>query len=166
MQQVAITELTEDRKTFIGARRLLNRYGFGAGTRLQNLMSSLDRLDMPSSLLIDDDFLRGCLDVATSRVLRDFKMSMRIPLPERPGTPGSYNLVGVPDLDDILEPHQIYCAVRDRDRVVTYIKGQVAVTRSPTLDAGESRNGNKDVVPVSRTTMLTRTNVLQVTFDC
>lgn len=72
------------------------------------------------------------MDLLTARVLREFKYSARIPLP------GCYNLVGVPDLGGKLEEDQIYVAIRENEEV-TYLEGRVAVTRSPTLDAGDVR---------------------------
>jgi len=73
------------------------------------------------------------MDLVTSRVLREFKYSARIPLP------GCYNLVGVPDQDDLLEPDEIYCAIREPGGAVKYLEGPIAITRSPTLDAGDVR---------------------------
>jgi RNA-dependent RNA polymerase len=73
------------------------------------------------------------MDLVTSRLLREFKYSARIPLP------GCYNLVGVPDQDDLLEPDEIYCAIREPDGAVKYLEGHIAITRLPNLDAGDVR---------------------------
>ena len=73
------------------------------------------------------------MDVAVSRVLRDIKWSAKI------GLRGCWQVVGVPDQDDYLEPDEIYCHIRDEQGRCQMIVGRVAITRSPTLDAGDVR---------------------------
>ena len=58
-------------------------------------------------------------------------MSMRLPLP------GCYTLVGVPDQDRWLREDEVYACVAEDGKEPVWIERRIAITRSPTLDAGD-----------------------------
>ncbi|GAA5883920.1 hypothetical protein JCM16303_004701 [Sporobolomyces ruberrimus] len=102
----------------------------------KQLLKSFAQLEgLPPSLLHDEPFLRQALGVVRIRILRSFKYHASIPLPD------CYLLVGVPDEDGILEEDEVYIALRDAraPETVTYLEGPIAITRSPTIDAGDVR---------------------------
>lgn len=130
---MAIEELYTKRQTFEGSVVIMQRYGLGAGSRFHRLYGALAKTGAFEELLEDEPFLKAGMDVILGHALKEFKLSARIPLP------GCYNLVGVPDQDDYLEPDEIYVAVQQPGGEIEYLQGKFAITRSPTLDAGDLR---------------------------
>ncbi|GAA5893038.1 hypothetical protein JCM5296_003412 [Sporobolomyces johnsonii] len=129
-------QLEEDQFVFDKARTLLIRHSFGGASRLTSLLGSLARLQtVPFSLLTDEPFLRLAMNVVRTRIKRDLKYKAAIPLPD------CFVLVGVPDEDRFLEENQIYAALRDPNKPdeVRYLRGRIAMTRSPTIDPGDIR---------------------------
>ncbi|GAA5898209.1 hypothetical protein JCM6882_000104 [Rhodosporidiobolus microsporus] len=133
----AIDELAPtDLQTLFGAHAVLNKYTFGGATRFRQLLWLLFELRcVPDALLQEEPFLRLAFDVIRARTLRDLKNSARIPVE------GAYSLVGVPDEDSFLQPHQIYACLRwpDKPDHPLYLEGTVAITRSPVVDPGDVR---------------------------
>lgn len=110
------------------------RCRLGHGSRFQSLLSSFVKMKAVSPRILEDEpYLKALMDLVTSRVLRDIKHSAKIPLR------GCWQVVGVPDLDDYLEPDEIYCVIRDEKGSLIHLQGRMAITRSPTLDAGDVR---------------------------
>ena len=128
--------LTKDDRIFRTAHLQLVSASLGGPSGFQQLLKSFAQIDsLPPSLLLDEPFLRQALDVVRIRVLRAYKYHASIPLPD------CYLLVGVPDEDGILEEDQVYIALRDPQEhdAVQYLQGRIAITRSPTVDAGDVR---------------------------
>lgn len=137
-QREAVESLTlpSDESVFEAAHRQLVSSSLGGPSGFQKLLKSFSRLySLPTSLLEDVPFLRQALDVVRIRVLRSYKYHASIPLPN------CRLLVGVPDEDGILDEDEVFVALRDPEspETVEYLEGTVAVTRSPTIDAGDVR---------------------------
>jgi len=128
--------LPKDERVFRAAYIQLLGSSLGGPSGFQSLLRSFSQLEsFPPSLLTDEPFLRQALDVVRIRVLRSYKYHASIPLPD------CYLLVGVPDEDGVLEEDQVYIALRDpqNPKIVKYLEGRIAITRSPTVDAGDVR---------------------------
>ncbi|GAA5913146.1 uncharacterized protein JCM6883_006539 [Sporobolomyces salmoneus] len=137
-QRKAVASLTlpRDASVFRAAHIQLVSSSLGGPSGFHQLLKSFAQLDqLPLSLLRDEPFLRQALDVVRIRVLRSYKYHASIPLPD------CRLLVGVPDEDGILEEDEVYIALRDPQSpdTVEYIEGRIAITRSPTIDAGDVR---------------------------
>ncbi|GAA5993355.1 hypothetical protein JCM5350_005231 [Sporobolomyces pararoseus] len=135
-EAVESLELPKDDRIFRTAHLQLVSASLGGPSGFQQLLKSFAQIDsLPPSLLLDEPFLRQALDVVRIRVLRAYKYHASIPLPD------CYLLVGVPDEDGILEEDQVYIALRDPQEhdTVQYLQGRIAITRSPTVDAGDVR---------------------------
>ncbi|GAA6020781.1 hypothetical protein JCM11491_004647 [Sporobolomyces phaffii] len=134
---VAAVDLPRDGRIFRFAHRQLVGAALGGPSGFQQLLRSFARLDhaLPPALLSDEPFLREALDLVRTRILRSYKFHASIPLPD------CYLVVGVPDEDGTLAEDEVYLAVRDPrlPDVVTYVQGRIAITRSPTVDAGDVR---------------------------
>lgn len=126
-------QLYDKRATFDGAVDIMTRYSLGGGTRMNRLYTAIGQLNAFHELLTEEPFLCAAMDVITAHALKDFKTAARIPLPN------CYNLVGVPDQDDYLEPDEIYIAIQEPGGPLVHLRGRFAITRSPTLDAGDLR---------------------------
>ncbi|KIY46540.1 RdRP-domain-containing protein [Fistulina hepatica ATCC 64428] len=84
----------------------------------------------------ESKFYREMDNYAINDVLRLMKYKARIPIP------GAYNLVGIADVHEFLEPGQIFCCVKSfsegsQDNAqVKYLRGPVLITRSPVIHPG------------------------------
>ncbi|GJN92714.1 hypothetical protein Rhopal_005749-T1 [Rhodotorula paludigena] len=136
-QKQAIAELEpEQLQTIAGAHYALHRLSFGGATRFKSLLKSFVEIGgIPDSILSEEPFLRQALDVIRVRSMRDLRDKASIPLPD------SWVLVGVPDEDSFLGPDEVYAAIREPDKPdkITYLKGPVVVTRSPSIHPGDVR---------------------------
>uniref|UniRef100_A0A0K3CL72 RNA-dependent RNA polymerase n=1 Tax=Rhodotorula toruloides TaxID=5286 RepID=A0A0K3CL72_RHOTO len=136
-QKLAVDALApSELETLKGALNVLHRFAFGGATRFKSLVGSLASLsDIVDSILHEEPFLRGALDVIRTRSLRDLKERARIPVP------ASYVLVGVPDEDRALKADQVYACLRfpEKPDELVYLEGRVLVTRSPSVDPGDLR---------------------------
>lgn len=108
-----------------------NSYGFES--KLFSLISALGRHGTSPSILVDEPFLKAIMELARRRAQQSLKERASIVVP------AGYNLVGVPDLDQFLQPDEIYVAIRNDEGDVEYLKGFVAITRNPAMDPGDLR---------------------------
>ncbi|BGO93231.1 hypothetical protein NBRC10512_007293 [Rhodotorula toruloides] len=136
-QKLAVDALApSELETLKGALSVLHRFAFGGATRFKSLVGSLASLSgFVDSILHEEPFLRGALEVIRTRSLRDLKERARIPVPD------SYVLVGVPDEDRALKSDQVYACLRfpEKPDEVVYLEGRILVTRSPSVDPGDLR---------------------------
>lgn len=110
-------------------RRLWQSSGFASRGRA--LPSSPDECGRVCECAFRAACPQSVTDLPPRPVLKRFKTSMRLPLP------GCYTLVGVPDQDKWLVENEIYACVAEVGKEPIWITGRVAITRSPTLDAGD-----------------------------
>lgn len=107
LQRDAVEETQEASKSLKGAARLLETHGLGNALALSSTFLNLRKLgidfetDITASGL-RDPFMNRCMQFAVHHVLREIKFKARVPVP------GSWKLVGVVDVHDILRPNQIY----------------------------------------------------------
>ncbi|BGP01655.1 hypothetical protein NBRC10513v2_005294 [Rhodotorula toruloides] len=136
-QKLAVDALApSELETLKGAFNVLHRFSFGGATRFKSLVGSLASLSgFVDSILHEEPFLRGALEVIRTRSLRDLKERARIPVPD------SYVLVGVPDEDRALKADQVYACLRfpEKPDELVYLEGRILVTRSPSVDPGDLR---------------------------
>ncbi|GAA5928050.1 hypothetical protein JCM3775_002799 [Rhodotorula graminis] len=135
-QKIAIDELQpEQLATLRGAHHALNRFSFGLASRFKSLLGSLLDKGLPDSILREEPFLHGALEVVRARSLRDLRDKAAIPVAD------AYVLVGVPDQDRVLKEDQVFAALRfpDKPDDVVYLEGKIVVTRSPSTDPGDIR---------------------------
>lgn len=159
-QKIAIDELQpEELSTHRGAHHALHRFSFGNATRFKrcvspslyalvhagpkltllrtpcSLLESLLAKGLPDSILREEPFLHGALEVVRARSLRDLRDKAAIPVAD------AYVLVGVPDQDRVLQEDQVFAALRfpDKPDDVVYLEGKIVITRSPSTDPGDIR---------------------------
>ncbi|GAA5838795.1 hypothetical protein JCM9279_003864 [Rhodotorula babjevae] len=135
-QKVAIDELQpEQLATLHGAHHALHRFSFGHATRFKSLLESLLDKGLPDSILREEPFLHGALEVVRARSLRDLRDKAAIPVAD------AYVLVGVPDQDRVLQENEVFAALRfpDKPDDVVYLEGKIVITRSPSTDPGDIR---------------------------
>ncbi|GAA5979086.1 hypothetical protein JCM5350_007061 [Sporobolomyces pararoseus] len=133
LQKSATERIRKSRGKLSSAIRLLEDWTLSHSSRLSSTLSFLDLEKSTSQAGFSNPFVSQLLDAAVIHVLRDVKYKSRIPLP------GCYNLVGVVDISDTLEEDEIYAKIQHSDGKIEYLKGEIAISRSPTNHPGDVR---------------------------
>ncbi|GAA5822355.1 hypothetical protein JCM11251_006311 [Rhodosporidiobolus azoricus] len=123
-------------QTLYGALAALKKYSVAGATRFKSLLSSFFELrQIPDAIIVEEPFLRESLQTIRVRSLRNIRNKTRVPVDD------AWSLVGVPDEDSFLKPGQVYAALvfPDKPEEPQYLKGKVAITRSPVVDPGDIR---------------------------
>lgn len=135
-QVQAIQKIEGSRASFRASAKLLEREGLGISSKFSKILrrfSSLMGTDQTD--YIGSRFIHDCLDLAVIECLRSLKYRARIPLE------GSYTLVGVADEDQYLQEGQVYVCIKEKkkDRKIStkYLRGPVAISRSPSIHPGD-----------------------------
>ena len=133
LQKSATERIRKSRGKLSSAIRLLKDWTLSHSSRLSSTLSFLEVEKSTSQAGFSNPFVSQLLDAAVIHVLRDVKYKSRIPLP------GCYNLVGVVDISDTLEEDEIYAKIQHSDGKIEYLKGEIAISRSPTNHPGDVR---------------------------
>ncbi|MBW0525348.1 hypothetical protein O181_065063 [Austropuccinia psidii MF-1] len=110
----------------------MTTHGLGTNSGLPQILrrlAGLMKTDNPE--LLQSRFLEDCLDLVVIDCLRDLKYRARIPLSD------SYTLVGVADEDKCLSEGEIYACIKPKGKSKKYLKGRIAITRSPCIHPGD-----------------------------
>ncbi|CAH7674040.1 RNA dependent RNA polymerase-domain-containing protein, partial [Phakopsora pachyrhizi] len=121
-----------------------SRTRFDLAAKLMQQSSIADVSDLPAILRAlgdllgneaepNSEFIEDCYDLMVMQCLRDLKYRARIHLEK------SYNLVGVSDEDNYLAPLEIYACIQYPSQPPIYLKGPIAISRSPCLHPGDVR---------------------------
>ncbi|GAA6039430.1 hypothetical protein JCM8097_009542 [Rhodosporidiobolus ruineniae] len=133
LQNKATRSIRKSRASLRSAIKLVKDWDVASSTHLVSTLSFLAKHTSTSSAAFSSPFVSTCLDAVVSHALREIKHSGRIPVP------GSYNLVGVLDLDGVLAPDEVYARLQHEDGSIEYVEGSVAISRSPTNHPGDLR---------------------------
>jgi hypothetical protein len=128
-QDQAVLDTQHVGRSLKNAAALFDTRGLGSSFRLAAVMRNLENIYAGS--LQEDPFYNQLLQVAVFHVLRDLKNNARIPIP------GAWSLVGVADTHGFLKDKEIFACVKQPDGEVTYLEGQVLVSRSPCIHPGD-----------------------------
>ncbi|GAA5924639.1 hypothetical protein JCM10213_000404 [Rhodosporidiobolus nylandii] len=133
LQEKATKKIRASRSTLKSAIKLAQDWGVAPSTNLLSTLSFLANAPAVASAAFSNPFISRCLDACVEHALREIKHSGRIPLP------GCFNLVGVLDLDGVLEEGEIYARLQREDGSFEYLEGTIAISRSPTNHPGDLR---------------------------
>lgn len=134
LQLKATRSIRKARLSLVGAIALLDDWNLAPSTSPSSTLAFLAELSPSTSkAAFSNSFIARCLDVVVVHALRDIKYSARIPLS------GCYNLVGVLDVDGFLAADQVYVRLAHKDGKTEFLKGTVAISRSPTNHPGDVR---------------------------
>ncbi|SJL03501.1 uncharacterized protein ARMOST_06857 [Armillaria ostoyae] len=139
LQDRAIDEVRQIKKSLDAAATTFTHHGLGASFRLESLFRNIagtlqvelseDR-DSPSG--VHYGLLKTVIAYGVTHILREIKHRARIRVP------GSYTLIGVSDEWDCLDEGQVYVTIFDpRTNEHVAVKGRVLVTRSPQIHPGD-----------------------------
>ncbi|GAA5964955.1 hypothetical protein JCM3765_004120 [Sporobolomyces pararoseus] len=130
LQDEAVARIHKATTSLSDAGNLLERTGLGGPAKLPSLFANLASvLKLKSEEL--DPFLKHCEGLAVAEALKSLKFKARIPLPT------CVTLVGVADEDGWLEEGEIYACVKRIDQDPFYLKGEVCISRSPSIHPGD-----------------------------
>jgi RNA-dependent RNA polymerase len=128
-QDMAITDTKNATKSIGSTISLLEQNGLGTSLRLPSVLSALAKLGVQS---IDEPFYNRMMEFSVHHVLRDIKHKARIPIP------GGWNLVGVADIHQYLQPNEISVCVRcPTCNIDVWLEGDTIISRSPTIAPGD-----------------------------
>lgn len=99
-QKEVIAHVHQSVRSTEASAQLLESYGLGAAFRLPSVLFKLSKLGLEQ--LPDNPFLKRGLDCVVNDILRSLKHKARIPIP------GSWTLVGVPDIHKYLKEGEIF----------------------------------------------------------
>ncbi|GAA5874346.1 hypothetical protein JCM16303_005820 [Sporobolomyces ruberrimus] len=133
LQRSATEKVRKSRAKLSSAIRLLEDWNLSHSSQLSDTLKFLDQSSKTSKSAFTNPFVAQCLDAAVIHVLRGIKFKARIPLL------GCYNLVGVVDISGTLEEGHIYARIQHADGKTEYLKGTMAISRSPTNHPGDVR---------------------------
>ncbi|GAA5967737.1 hypothetical protein JCM11641_005750 [Rhodosporidiobolus odoratus] len=133
LQSEGTTKIRKSRSTLRSAIKLASDWSVAPSTGFLRALRFLDKHDSTRLAAFSGPFVSRCLDATVVHALREIKHAGRIPLP------GCFNLVGVLDVDGVLEENQIYARLRREDGTAEYIEGTIAISRSPTNHPGDCR---------------------------
>ncbi|KZS97021.1 RdRP-domain-containing protein [Sistotremastrum niveocremeum HHB9708] len=142
LQRSAVQDVRDAKSSLSAAAALLEAHGLGAVFRLPSILIKLAKagFQVPQRetshtdvRTLDDPFLQRALDFAENHALREMKYRARIPVP------GSWNLVGVVDEYDQLQPGQISCITQPDVAGPVFLEGQMLISRSPQIHPGDVR---------------------------
>ena len=128
-QDEAVATTRRAGRSLKDAATLLESHGLGSSFRLPSTLLHLEKLGINS--LPDEDFYKKMLEFGINHVLRDLKNRARIPVP------GAWTLVGVADVHRFLKPNQIFACIKPINGGKRYLRGQVLVSRSPSIHPGD-----------------------------
>ncbi len=134
LQRMAVNETKAAAEDISSASRLLATYGLGTSFRVPSVWNSLHKmgLSIASAGLGEDLFTMRILDYSVNHVLRELKHHARIPVP------GSWTLVGVADVHNVLKEGEIFACIREsKDEGSIYLEGPCWITRSPVIHPGD-----------------------------
>ncbi|MBW0519368.1 hypothetical protein O181_059083 [Austropuccinia psidii MF-1] len=132
LQTRTVTNIEQSRLSMDQSAKLMTTHGLGVNSGLPQILrrlAGLMKTDNPE--LLQSRFLEDCLDLVVIDCLRDLKYRARIPLLD------SYTLVGVADEDKCLSEGEIYACIKPKDKSKKYLKGPIAITRSPCIHPGD-----------------------------
>ena len=130
-QEAAVQNVHSSSESLPKCAKMLESFGLGTAFRVPSLLLNLEKLCNVKNLDANV-FYRQMLELATHHVLRELKNRARIPIP------GAYTLVGVADVHKYLGPGEIFVCIRPNDsNEVTYLEGDVVISRSPTIHPGD-----------------------------
>jgi hypothetical protein len=151
LQDDAVARIHKATTSLSDAAALLERTGLGERAKLPSLLTNLGALLKlkPNDL---DPFLKHCEGLAVAEALKSLKFKARIPLPT------CVTLVGVADegeldihrsitfalltpiskyIDGWLAEGEIYACVKRPNQEPFYLKGDVCISRSPSIHPGD-----------------------------
>ncbi|GAA5913671.1 RNA dependent RNA polymerase [Sporobolomyces salmoneus] len=131
LQKNAMAKVRKARKKLSSAIRLLDDWNLSRSSRLSTTLAFLDQEKTTSKAAFQNPFVSQLLDAVVTHVSRDIKYKSRIPIP------GSYNLVGVVDIENTLEEDEIYAPIQLPDGTTKYLEGTIGISRSPTNHTGD-----------------------------
>ncbi|KAG7444334.1 RdRP-domain-containing protein [Guyanagaster necrorhizus] len=139
LQDWAISEVRQIKKSLDAAATTFTHHGLGASFHLESLFRNMARIlqvelsqDLHSESGIRFDLLKTVIAYGATHILREIKHRARIRVP------GSYTLIGVSDEWDCLEEGEVYATIfdpRTNERVA--VEGRVLITRSPQIHPGD-----------------------------
>ncbi|VDC02938.1 unnamed protein product [Peniophora sp. CBMAI 1063] len=128
-QDAAVSEVKGSMREIMSTAQLFDKYGLGTSFRASSVLNNLSKLGVDH--LVGDKFYDRSLVFAVNHILRDLKNHARIPVSK------GYTLVGVADVHGALWGSEVYACVRNRDGTLTYLEGDVLISRSPTCHPGD-----------------------------
>ncbi|KAL1732044.1 RNA dependent RNA polymerase-domain-containing protein [Schizophyllum commune] len=128
-QDLAVRDAHRATESLAHAARMLEAFGLGTSFRLPSVLLKLEKLGIDH--LPGDAFYDRMLEFAINHVLRVLKNHARIPIP------GAYTLVGVADVHRWLGEGEVFACVKEVDSRIEYLKGDVLISRSPTIHPGD-----------------------------
>ncbi|KAK0434561.1 RdRP-domain-containing protein [Armillaria borealis] len=139
LQDRAINEVRQIKKSLDAAATTFTHHGLGASFHLESLFRNMARSlqaelseDLDSESGVHYGLLKTVIAYGATHILREIKHRARIRVP------GSYTLIGVSDEWDCLDEGQVYVTIfdpRTNERVA--VEGRVLVTRSPQIHPGD-----------------------------
>ncbi|KAK0457722.1 RdRP-domain-containing protein [Desarmillaria tabescens] len=139
LQDRAIYEVRQTKKSLDAAATTFTHHGLGASFHLDSLFRNMARIlqvelsdDIDSGSGVHYGLLKTVIAYGATHILREIKHRGRIRIP------GSYTLIGVSDEWDCLEEGQVYATIfdpRTNERIA--VEGRVLVTRSPQIHPGD-----------------------------
>ncbi|KAK0238673.1 RdRP-domain-containing protein [Armillaria nabsnona] len=139
LQDRAIDEVRQIKKSLDAAATTLTHHGLGASFRLESLFRNIARTlqvelseDLDSQSGVHYGLLKTVIAYGVTHILREIKHRAHIRIP------GSYTLIGVSDEWDCLEEGEVYITIDDpRTNERIAVKGRVLLTRSPQIHPGD-----------------------------
>ncbi|KAJ6627235.1 RdRP-domain-containing protein [Mycena sp. CBHHK59/15] len=129
-QDKAVQEVQESTRSLATFASMLESHGLGTSYRLTSVLLGLDKLYIDT--LSNNNFYQKMLDYAVHHVLRLLKTKAKIPIP------GAVTVVGVADVHQYLREGEIFVCTRSSDtNQLHYLKGDVLISRSPTIHPGD-----------------------------
>ncbi|GAA5999859.1 hypothetical protein JCM10207_005942 [Rhodosporidiobolus poonsookiae] len=132
LQSTAVSRIRKSRSTLRSAVKLVQDWSLAPSTHFASTLDYLQQHDSVATLVFANPFVKHCLDAAVVNALREIKHSGRIPLP------GCHNLVGVLDVEGVLQEGEVFACI-EREDGVEYVEGTIAISRSPTNHPGDCR---------------------------
>ncbi|KAK0497236.1 RdRP-domain-containing protein, partial [Armillaria luteobubalina] len=139
LQDRAIVEVRQIKKSLDAAATTFTHHGLGASFHLESLFRNMARTlqvelseDLNSESGVHYGLLKTVVAYGATHILREIKHRARIRVP------GSYTLIGVSDEWNCLEEGQVYATIfdpRTNERVA--VEGRVLLTRSPQIHPGD-----------------------------
>ncbi|KAK0218131.1 RdRP-domain-containing protein [Armillaria fumosa] len=139
LQDRAIAEVRQIKKSLDAAATTFTHHGLGASFHLESLFRNIARIlqmelseDLDSESGVHYGLLKTVIAYGATHILREIKHRARIRVP------GSYTLIGVSDEWNCLEEGQVYATIFDpRTNGRVAVEGRVLLTRSPQIHPGD-----------------------------
>jgi RNA-dependent RNA polymerase len=128
-QDLAVAEVDLAMQSLQSASYFFQVQGLGMSFRLPKILGSLAKMGYTE---VEDEFFTRLLELGTRHVLREIKHRAHIPVP------GAYNLVGIADVHQELQPNEVFVCIMQKDsRKLEYLSGPCLISRSPTIHPGD-----------------------------